>query len=190
MRTLIQSATLCAFLVFTCWTQTVHSQSTANPRVLIKTSHGDITLELYPQKTPVTVKNFISYVKSGHYNGTIFHRVINHFMIQGGGFTNELVKKPTRAPIVLETQKGLSNLRGTVAMARTSDRNSATAQFFINVQNNNQLDSYGGGYAVFGKVIRGMKVVDRIKAVPTTRKNGHGNVPINPVMIKSVRLLP
>jgi peptidyl-prolyl cis-trans isomerase A (cyclophilin A) len=163
-----------------------------HPTVQIETSMGAIQMELYPDKAPVTVKNFLEYVKKGQYNGTIFHRVIPTFMIQGGGFTADMTEKPTRAPIANEAGNGLKNDRGTVAMARTSDPNSATAQFFINVKDNgflNRAESQDGvGYAVFGKVVKGMDVVDKIKAVPTTEKNGMGDVPATPVVIKSIKL--
>ncbi len=163
-----------------------------NPVVLMETSLGNIKIELYPQKAPVTVKNFLDYVKSGFYNGTIFHRVINGFMIQGGGFTADLREKPTNPPIKNEADNGLKNDRGTIAMARTGDPNSATAQFFINVVDNNRLNRPspdGFGYAVFGKVIAGMDVVDKIKAVPTGFSKGFQDVPQTPVVIKSVKVL-
>ncbi len=163
-----------------------------NPVVLMETSLGNIKIELYPQKAPVTVKNFLDYVKSGFYNGTIFHRVINGFMIQGGGFTADLQPKPTKAPIKNEADNGLKNDLGTIAMARTGDPNSATAQFFINVVDNNRLNRPspdGFGYAVFGKVIAGMDVVDKIKAVPTGFSKGFQDVPQTPVVIKSVKVL-
>jgi peptidyl-prolyl cis-trans isomerase A (cyclophilin A) len=153
-------------------------------KVKLATTAGDIVIELEPAKAPKTVANFLEYVKSGHYNGTIFHRVIENFMIQGGGMTADMKEKETRAPIPLESRNGLTNQRGTVAMARTSDPNSATAQFFINVKDNdflNQAQSRdGNGYAVFGKVIQGMDVVDKIRAMPT----GPGDVPLQPVVIK------
>jgi len=165
----------------------------AAPRVLLATSAGDITLQLDPEKAPKSVANFLEYVKSGHYDGTIFHRVIGAFMIQGGGFTPEMVQKPTRAPIPLESRNGLKNERGTVAMARTSVPDSATAQFFINVVDNAFLDQPnardGNGYAVFGKVVAGMDVVDRIRAVETGNVGGHQNVPVKPVLIRSATLI-
>ncbi len=166
----------------------------AAPKVLIKTSLGDITLELYPDKAPKSVENFLTYVKSGFYNGTIFHRVISNFMIQGGGFTADLRMKKTRAPIINESKNGLSNLRGTLAMARTMDPNSAAAQFFINTVDNARLDYAGDanpGYAVFGKVIAGMDVVDKIRAVPTGPKGPFASdVPQTPVVIEKVSILP
>jgi len=163
-----------------------------NPTVVIKTSLGDITVELAADKAPETVKNFLQYVDDKFYDRTIFHRVISSFMIQGGGFDAGLVKKATRAAIANEAKNGLSNARGTIAMARTSDPDSATAQFFINVKDNAALDRsgdgpQGAGYAVFGKVTEGMDVVDKIKAVPTGMKSGMNDVPTTPVVIESVR---
>ena len=153
-------------------------------KVKLSTSAGDIVLELDAAKAPKTVDNFLQYVKSGHYDGTVFHRVINNFMIQGGGMTPDLQPKPTSKPIELESRNGLTNDRGTVAMARTNDPNSATAQFFINVKDNaflNQAQARdGNGYTVFGKVIGGMDVVDKIRSVPT----GPGDVPKTPVVIE------
>jgi peptidyl-prolyl cis-trans isomerase A (cyclophilin A) len=165
----------------------------AAPRVLLATSLGDITIQLEPEKAPKTAANFLDYVKGGHYDGTIFHRVIGGFMIQGGGFTPDMVQKPTRAPIPLESRNGLKNERGTVAMARTSVPDSATAQFFINVVDNAMLDQPnardGQGYAVFGKVVAGMDVVDKIRAVETTSVGGHQNVPAKPVLIRSATIV-
>jgi len=157
-------------------------------KVKISTSMGDIVVELDAQKAPKSTANFVQYVKAGHYNGTVFHRVIESFMVQGGGMAPDLSEKPTRAPIVLEAGNGLSNLRGTLAMARTGDPDSATAQFFINVVDNPRLDSAGGGYAVFGKVVDGMDVVDKIRVVPTGNKGMHQNVPLTPVVIKQATL--
>ena len=155
-----------------------------------RTSFGTITVALDAEKAPVTVKNFLSYVRSGHYDGTVFHRVMGNFTIQGGGFTPELEEKPTQAPIRNEARNGLRNSRGTVAMARTTDPNSATSQFFINVVDNGMLDAKtaSDGYAVFGEVISGMDVVDKIKAAPTGQKAGMGDVPTTPVVIESVRV--
>ncbi len=153
-------------------------------KVRLATGAGDIVVELDPAKAPKSVANFVQYVKAGHYDGTIFHRVIDGFMIQGGGFTPDRVQKPTRAPIPLEAGNGLSNLRGTLAMARTAVPDSATAQFFINVVDNVALDTYGGGYAVFGKVVSGMDVVDRIRAAPTTNKGpAFANLPATDIVI-------
>ncbi|MCU0951811.1 MAG: peptidylprolyl isomerase [Burkholderiaceae bacterium] len=163
----------------------------AAPRVLLSTSEGDITLELDAARAPRSVANFLQYVRAGHYDGTVFHRVIENFMIQGGGFTPDMKQKPTRAPIPIESQNGLKNERGSVAMARTSDPNSATSQFFINVVDNGRLDfpSFDGhGYAVFGKVVSGMDVVDRIRKLPTTSSGPHQNVPAQPVLIRSARV--
>jgi peptidyl-prolyl cis-trans isomerase A (cyclophilin A) len=160
------------------------------PKVRLKTSKGDIVLELNKDKAPITVENFLSYVKKKQYDGTVFHRVINGFMIQGGGFTqegNNLTEKKTGEGIANEGKNGLKNDRGTVAMARTSDPNSATAQFFINVVDNDMLNyPANGGYAVFGKVVEGMDVVDQIKAVQT-RADARlgGDVPVEPITIKS-----
>jgi len=157
-------------------------------KVKLVTSMGDIVIELDPAKAPKSVDNFLQYVKSGHYDGTVFHRVIDNFMIQGGGMTSDLKQKPTRPPIPIESKNGLNNVRGSVAMARTSDPNSATAQFFISVKDNAFLDAAnspdGNGYAVFGKVVSGMDVVDKIRAVPT----GPGDVPLTPVTIKTATL--
>ncbi|MFZ5544873.1 MAG: peptidylprolyl isomerase [Pseudomonadota bacterium] len=157
-------------------------------KVRLATSMGDIVVQLDAEKAPKTVDNFLKYVKAGHYNGTVFHRVIDNFMIQGGGMTADMKEKPTRAPIPLESRNGLNNERGTIAMARTMDPNSATAQFFINVKDNAFLDAAnardGNGYAVFGRVVEGMEVVDKIKLVPTGDKGGHQNVPLQPVTIK------
>ena len=156
-------------------------------KVRLATSAGDIVIELDAGKAPKTVDNFVRYVKDGHYNGTVFHRVIPSFMIQGGGMTADMKEKATRAPIPLESRNGLSNVRGSVAMARTGDPNSATAQFFINVKDNDRLDAAnardGNGYAVFGKVISGMDVVDKIRDVPTGSKPPHDDVPLTPVTI-------
>jgi peptidyl-prolyl cis-trans isomerase A (cyclophilin A) len=171
-----------------------HGQTVAkaNPRVLLATSQGDIVLELYPDKAPKTVENFLRYVSDKHYNGTLFHRVIDGFMIQGGGFGPDLAQKPTRAPIPLEASNGLKNDRGTVAMARTNAPDSATSQFFINVVDNANLNAPlpdGHGYAVFGKVVQGMETVDKIRAVQTTTRNGMANMPATPVSVTSASLL-
>jgi len=169
----------------------------ANPRVAVHTNMGDITIELYPEKAPKSVENFLQYVKDKHYDGTIFHRVIGDFMVQGGGFTADLRQKATRDPIPNEANNGLSNTLGTVAMARTNEPNSATSQFFINVVDNSRLDhvspenGYTWGYAVFGKVTEGMDVVDRIKAVETGPAGPlDKSVPKSPVVINSIELLP
>ncbi len=166
----------------------------ANPRVLLDTTKGKIVIELYPGKAPKTVKNFLDYVKAGQYNGVIFHRVIPGFMVQGGGFTPDMTEKPTRSPVQNEAKNGLSNDRGTIAMARTADPHSASAQFFINVANNAaSLDSGraadGWGYTVFGKVVEGMEVADAIVAVPTTRKGPYDDVPVEPIVIRKASVV-
>jgi peptidyl-prolyl cis-trans isomerase A (cyclophilin A) len=164
----------------------------AAEKVKLATSQGDIVIELDRERAPQTVDNFIAYVKAGHYDGTVFHRVIPNFMIQGGGMTPDLKQKATRAPIPLESRNGLTNVRGSVAMARTSAPVSATSQFFINVKDNDFLNAEraadGHGYTVFGKVIDGMDVVDRIRGVPTTTRGGNANVPVEPVLIRSATL--
>jgi len=162
-----------------------------NPVVLMKTSLGEITIELDEAKAPESTKNFLSYVKDKAYDGTVFHRVIPSFMIQGGGFDKDMNQKATKPPIKNEAGNGLRNLKGTIAMARTGDPNSATSQFFISTKDNAFLDHrdespQGYGYAVFGKVVKGMDVVDKIAAVPTTTKMPHQNVPVTPVVIESV----
>ena len=161
-------------------------------RVVMKTSLGEIHLELYPDQAPATVENFLEYANSGFYDGTIFHRVISNFMIQGGGFTSDMQKKGTRDPIPNDSNNGLSNRRGTIAMARLPQPHSATAQFFINVQNNMNLDYKGGnewGYAVFGKVTEGLDVVDDIRYVQTANKPPFSDVPVEPVIIEQVRIV-
>jgi peptidyl-prolyl cis-trans isomerase A (cyclophilin A) len=161
-------------------------------KVRLATSAGDIVLELDREKAPKTVDNFVKYVKAGHYDGTVFHRVIDNFMIQGGGMTADMKEKPVGAPIPLEARGGLINQRGTVAMARTSVPDSATAQFFINVNDNKFLDAAnardGHGYAVFGKVTAGMDVVDKIKGMPTANSGPHQNVPVTPAIIRKATL--
>ncbi len=190
-----------ALILFTAPCQTLLAQQSAPvipakyPQAVIHTSMGDIGLELYAEKSPVSVENFIHYADSGFYNDTIFHRVISYFMIQGGGFTVEMQDKPTWEPIINEAPNGLSNKRGTVAMARTNNPHSATSQFFINVEDNQKLDyvrqgsSSDWGYAVFGKVISGMDVVDNIRFVETQTLGPHGDVPIEPVIILSVDII-
>ena len=185
MKLLTLVAALTASLVTTSpvWAQ----------KVKLSTSMGDIVLQLDAQKAPITVANFVQYVKAGQYNGTVFHRVIDGFMVQGGGMTPDLQEKPVRAPIKLEAKNGLSNVRGSVAMARTGIPDSATAQFFINLDDNLRLDAAnaadGNGYAVFGQVIEGMDVVDKIKTVPVGNRAGHQNVPQQAVLIKQATLL-
>ena len=161
--------------------------------VVMKTSKGSITIELDAQAAPKTVENFLNYTRSGHYNGTIFHRVISNFMIQGGGFTSDMNQKRTNAPILNESSNGLSNKKYTIAMARTNVPDSATSQFFINVTDNDFLDKANSrdrvGYCVFGKVTSGSDVVEAIKTVATTTKNGHGDVPVEAVTIESVEII-
>jgi peptidyl-prolyl cis-trans isomerase A (cyclophilin A) len=160
--------------------------------VKLTTNMGDIVVQLDAAKAPKTVENFVQYVRAGHYNGTVFHRVIDGFMIQGGGMTPDLREKPTRAPIPLESRNGLSNVRGTVAMARTNVPNSTTSQFFINVRDNDFLDAArspdGNGYAVFGRVVQGMDVVDKIRKVDTTRRGPYDDVPVKPVIIQTATI--
>jgi cyclophilin family peptidyl-prolyl cis-trans isomerase len=165
------------------------SPSESGPIVTLETSMGNIRIELDKQKAPLTVDNFLKYVRAGHYDGTIFHRVIPNFMVQGGGFDEQMGEAPTRPPVKNEAKNGLRNERGTLSMARTNDPNSATAQFFINVKDNAALDYgvRGAGYAVFGRVVEGMDVVDKIVAVPTTMRGNHQNVPVMPVVIKRAR---
>lgn len=161
----------------------------ANPRVELKTSEGTIVIELYPDKAPVSVANFVQYVRDGYYDGIIFHRVIDGFMIQGGGFTTDMKQKQTRAPIVNESRNGLKNEAGSIAMARTNDPNSASSQFFINLVNNDNLDypSFDGwGYAVFGKVVSGFDVVQKIGKT----KTGDADVPRTPIIIQSAKVMP
>ncbi len=165
------------------------------PHVIMKTSLGEMTIELYPDKAPISVQNFLDYVDAKFYDGTIFHRVIPTFMIQGGGFTEDMQQKPTKPAIKNEAGNGLKNTTGTLAMARTGVVDSATSQFFINTVDNAFLDHRdetpaGFGYAVFGKVVNGMDVVKKIAAVPTTTKAPHQNVPVTPVIIESVRRAP
>ncbi|MBV34502.1 MAG: cyclophilin [Rickettsiales bacterium] len=160
----------------------------SNPLVTFSTNHGDITLELYPEKAPETVKNFLSYVEEGHYDGTIFHRVIPNFMIQGGGFTPDMEQKETKEPIANEANNGLTNEIGSIAMARTMEPHSASSQFFINVNDNDFLNfksesPSGWGYCVFGKVTEGMDVVNAIKDVPTGSYSMHQDVPTETVLI-------
>lgn len=168
------------------------AHSAGTPQVSLKTSMGEIVLELYPEKAPLSVANFLRYVKDGHYNGTIFHRVIENFMIQGGGFDRNLEQKPTHAPIQNEARNGLKNVTYSIAMARTGAPHSATAQFFINTNDNRPLDypgSDGWGYAVFGKVVKGTEIVDKIKTVPVSNQGMYQNVPVNAVVIESVSLV-
>lgn len=174
--------------------QDMTTPQSKHPVVLIQTTAGDIKVELDSEKAPVSVKNFLQYVSEGHYNGTIFHRVIDGFMIQGGGFTKDMLQKTVHSPIKIESDNGLKNNRGTLAMARTSDVNSATAQFFINVTDNSFLDfksktPSGYGYAVFGRVIEGMDVVDKIKKTKTGNKGAFENVPVEPIEIIDAKVV-
>ncbi len=159
-----------------------------HPVVIMETSMGNIKLELYPDKAPITVSNFLTYVEEGFYNGTIFHRIIPYFMIQGGGMDKELNVKPNHDPIVSEADNGLNNDRGTLAMARTRDVNSAKSQFFINIEDNKHLNytKRNGGYTVFGKVIDGIKVVDEISNVETKNVQRHYDLPVEPVILHSI----
>jgi cyclophilin family peptidyl-prolyl cis-trans isomerase len=188
-------ARLATVVLLTCISLPLTVAAQGNPQAVIHTSMGDIRLELYPGKAPVSVQNFINYANNGFYDGTIFHRVISNFMIQGGGFTPDMQKKTTGEPIQNEATNGLSNIRGTIAMARTGDPHSATAQFFINVQDNMNLDYSGQsssrewGYTVFGRVIGGMEVVDKIRFVETTTQAPLSNVPTEPVVIESVEII-
>ncbi|MET0544291.1 MAG: peptidylprolyl isomerase [Variovorax sp.] len=172
--------------VSTAWAQG------ADPRVKLTTSMGDIVVQLDPAKAPKTVANFLQYVNDKHYDGTVFHRVIDGFMVQGGGFTADMKQKPTRAPVPLEASNGLKNDKYTIAMARTSDPNSATAQFFINVKDNTSLNAPnpdGHGYTVFGKVVSGADVIDKIRAARTGNKGGMGDVPLEPIVIQSATVV-
>ncbi len=178
-------------LLFLCATLFVLPSAFAQTVVEIQTSQGLILVELNDKKAPDTVANFLNYAKRGFYNGTIFHRVIDGFMIQGGGFNQDMVQKQTDEPIQNESKNGLKNLRGTIAMARTSAPHSATAQFFINLVDNHNLDypSFDGwGYCVFGKVIAGMDVVDKIATMPTGNVGAHQNVPTSPIIINGIQI--
>ncbi len=177
-----------ALLIALCVPLAAFGGLSDNPQVIMETSKGTIVLEVFPDEAPETVKNFLQYVRWGHYDGTIFHRVIPDFMIQGGGFTPDMKRKTTEMPIRNEADNGLRNQRGTVAMARTPDPHSATDQFFINTKSNSFLDHKdntprGWGYAVFGKVVEGMDVVDAISGVKTGKKGMMGDVPVEPVEI-------
>jgi len=179
-------------LLLTLAALSVSAAALAAPTVEMQTSAGKMVIELNAEKAPVTVENFLKYAKEGHYDGTVFHRVMDGFMIQGGGFTADMGEKKTGAPIQNEAKNGLKNQRGTIAMARRPDPHSATAQFFINHKDNTMLDypgQDGWGYAVFGKVTRGMDVVDKIAKVPTGNRGMHQNVPVEPVVIQSVKVL-
>ena len=169
---------------------TGHTQTTTQVR--FQTTMGNFVVELYPAKAPKTVQNFVQYAQDKHFDGTIFHRVIDGFMVQGGGFTADMAQKPTRAPIPLEIDRSLKNERGTLAMARTGNPNSATAQFFINLVDNANLNAPqpdGYGYAVFGKVVSGMETIDAIRSVATRNQNGFQNVPATPITITTATVL-
>lgn len=190
MRKFYTVVMLAAFWAFALLSNSAHA---ANPQVTIETNHGNITLELYPEKAPKTVANFLKYVNSGFYKETVFHRVINHFMIQGGGFKADMSEKQTLAPIPNEAANGLENQAGTIAMARTSDPDSATAQFFINLENNVQLNYQGSepdliGYCVFGRVLKGMDVVREIGITPTMNVGPYYDVPKNAIVINQIKL--
>ncbi|MCG6881683.1 MAG: peptidyl-prolyl cis-trans isomerase [Deltaproteobacteria bacterium] len=177
-----------ALVFLLCIPSVVQGGLSDNPQVIMETSKGTIVLEVFPDEAPETVKNFLRYVRWGHYDGTIFHRVIPDFMIQGGGFTRDMQRKTTEMPVQNEANNGLKNDRGTVAMARTPDPHSATDQFFINTKSNSFLDhkdttAQGWGYAVFGKVVKGMDVVDAISDVKTAKKGMMSDVPVEPVTI-------
>lgn len=193
-RTLVAAAALVSLTMFS--SSVMLSSAIAAPaattRVLLTTSEGNIELALDNQKAPVSVKNFVEYVNNGFYNGTTFHRVIPGFMIQGGGFVDDMKQKATNPPIKNEADNGLRNLRGTIAMARTAEKDSATSQFFINVADNAFLDhgQRDFGYAVFGKVVKGMDVADKISQVQTTNVGPYQNVPSKPIVIKSAKVLP
>jgi cyclophilin family peptidyl-prolyl cis-trans isomerase len=183
-------------VLFACFSVSAEEAVPAgNPTAIIHTNMGDIQLELFADKAPVSTANFVNYANGSFYNDTVFHRVISNFMIQGGGFTADMKQKPTAPPITNEADNGLSNIRGTVAMARTNDPNSATAQFFINVQDNSPLDHRGKsdsrawGYAVFGKVTSGMDVVDQIRKVETKSLPPYSDVPVVPVVIERVQII-
>ena len=185
---------VCMLFLGLCLAGSAFAADSKNPTLLLETSLGNVKVELFEKEAPITVKNFLDYAKSGFYNGTIFHRVIPGFMIQGGGFLPNLTPKPTNPPIKNEAANGLKNERGTLAMARTNVVDSATAQFFINVAKNDFLNHRPGGpmvygYAVFGKVIDGMEVVDKIAATQTGIQTGFADVPVTPVLIKSVKVL-
>lgn len=173
----------------TAWSSDDTAKPTENPMVVFSTNYGDIKIELYPEQAPITVENFLSYVDDGFFDGTIFHRVIPGFVLQGGGFTPEMEQKKTKEPIKNEADNGLKNERGTLSMARTQVVDSATSQFFINLKDNAFLD-HGGrdfGYAVFGKVVEGMDVVDEIAKVRTGNRGGHQDVPVEPVQVETAK---
>jgi cyclophilin family peptidyl-prolyl cis-trans isomerase len=192
MKPLFTLFSLTLTLLISFNAQAQESSASSNPMVIMATNQGNMTIELYADKAPITVKNFMEYADSGFYNGTIFHRVIPQFVIQGGGFTATMEKKETRAPIVNEGNNGLRNLRGTLSMARLPDPNSATSQFFINLRDNRSLDANGprAGYAVFGKVVEGINIMERIASKPTGNVGPYRDVPIEPIEILSVKAKP
>ncbi len=173
---------------------TAKEPSVSNPQVVFHTSKGDIVIELESAKAPKTVENFLAYTRSGHFDGTVFHRVMPGFVIQGGGFTADMKQKPTKAGIENEAKNGLKNVRGSLSMARTPDPNSATSQFFVNLVDNKGLDPSPDrdpwGYAVFGRVVEGMDVVDAIAKVPTGNRGPHQNVPVDPIVITKAEIKP
>ncbi len=193
-RTLVAAAALVSLTMFSSsvMVSSAIAAPAATTRVVLTTSEGNIELALDNQKAPVSVKNFVEYVNSGFYNGTTFHRVIPGFMVQGGGFVDEMKQKATNPPIKNEADNGLRNVRGTIAMARTAEKDSATSQFFINVADNAFLDhgQRDFGYAVFGKVVKGMDVADKISQVQTSNVGPYQNVPSKPIVIKSAKVLP
>ena len=179
-------------LLAICLALPMTGQAQTATQVRFQTTLGNFVVELYPAKAPKTVQNFVQYVQDKHFDGTIFHRVIDGFMVQGGGFTADMAQKPTRAPIALEIDRSLKNERGTIAMARTGNPNSATAQFFINLVDNANLNAPqpdGYGYAVFGKVVSGMETIDAIRAVATRNQGGYQNVPATPITINTATVL-
>jgi peptidyl-prolyl cis-trans isomerase A (cyclophilin A) len=186
---------LCVFMASFGQVGSANAQEkSANPMILVKTSMGSFTIELYPKEAPITVANFLGYVDKKFYEGTTFHRIVPNFVIQGGGFDKGMVQKRTQPPIKNEATNGLKNLRGTLSMARTNDINSATSQFFVNLKNNGNLDHASDaqyGYAVFAKVVQGFEVIEKIAAVKTTSKGPHQDVPEKPVIIESMtRIVP
>jgi peptidyl-prolyl cis-trans isomerase A (cyclophilin A) len=182
---IVKRSTFLSVIASFAWAQPVHA---ADPVVVLKTSMGEIDIQVDPQNAPISSANFLAYVKDGFYNGTIFHRIIPGFVVQGGGFTADMTQKPTKAPIKNEATNGLHNLRGTISMARTNDPDSATSQFFLNlVDNSGKLDpdAAPGGYAVFGKITKGLDVLDKMATVPTTTVGMFQDVPAQPVTLIS-----
>ena len=197
-RTLTRAIALVAAVVFSLaglvGTADAQTSAVAKPKVQFKTTMGDFTIELEPERAPKTVANFLSYVREGHYDATIFHRVIGNFMVQGGGFTGDMRQKPVKGPVANEADRGLKNERGTIAMARTSDPHSATAQFFVNLKANPFLDhraktGEGWGYTAFGRVVDGMNIVVRIGLAKTGPKGGHDDVPLDAITIEKATII-